>query len=675
MHAVEQPVERRRGERKGDFLGGKYLLGDCLGVGGMGEVYRATNVSLGRNVAIKVLSSKFVNREEDVLRFLREARAAAAVRHLHVVDVLDVARDDDGTPFIVQELLDGEDLEQYLRARKGRLACDEALEIMIPVADAVAAAHLQQVVHRDLKPANIFLARERNKITPKVLDFGACIFPTMGDLSKKEANLFIGTPHYMAPEQIVSNAPVDARSDVWALGIILWEIIVGETPFEAATPTEVLKLVKSRPVPPLRQRVPEAPPELELLIARCTARDPLARHADAATLHKSMLEVRRKIRGDGANHLDSLGGMPAVRITAKTPGELGSRVPSLDTRALKLTLNDPTSVPPSAFEESEPLPMTAAQAAEPYDPDNLQRHGGPRNLDPFGDESGLTQQAPLELSARPSSWPPHMRRRSTIPPVLDPASSSAPLDRMSSLPPVLAPSNARSAVSSLPPVLAPSQALHNRSSSPPPSMREAPPPSEARPGPPAILASAANPRAKLNWTGASIAGLFATVCLPAVAAFAVVRSVPALGRPVGSALRGDSTFASGVLAVVALLVAAALCARSFLGQRSRWLYVTSAASVLFGIVMIIVTFAASEAAQLGLPAAMGGVSTFVAPIGPFIIGLSSLLTARTRWLDPYSRREAVRSGLLASAMLFLMLVLGPVGVVRMPTATPAAQHH
>src|SRR5215813_3200125 len=99
------------GQRSGDFLAGKYLLEECLGIGGMGEVYRATNVSLGRKVAIKVLSAEYVHIEDDVLRFLREARAAAAVRHANVVDVLDVARDDDGTPFIVQELLSGEDLE------------------------------------------------------------------------------------------------------------------------------------------------------------------------------------------------------------------------------------------------------------------------------------------------------------------------------------------------------------------------------------------------------------------------------------------------------------------------------------------------------------------------------------------------------------------------------------
>ncbi|HEY8079551.1 MAG TPA: serine/threonine-protein kinase, partial [Labilithrix sp.] len=169
----------KQGSRKGDFLGGKYLLGDCLGIGGMGEVYRAQNVSLGRQVAIKILSAEFVKNEDDEKRFLREARAAAAVRHPHVVDVLDVARDDDGTPFIVQELLSGQDLEQHLQAMGGRMTPLEVLEVMIPVADAVGAAHRQGVVHRDLKPANIFLARDGMRIVPKVLDFGAALYKTV----------------------------------------------------------------------------------------------------------------------------------------------------------------------------------------------------------------------------------------------------------------------------------------------------------------------------------------------------------------------------------------------------------------------------------------------------------------------------------------------------------------
>ena len=326
--------------------------------------------SLGRKVAIKLLSPEYVHIEEDVLRFLREARAAAAIRHSNVVDVLDVARDDDGTPFIVQELLSGEDLERYLRTRNGRLSSEEALEIMIPVADAVAAAHAQNVVHRDLKPANIFLARDRNKITPKVLDFGACLFPTIAERSAKEVRMLIGTPHYMAPEQIVSKQDVDARSDVWALGVILYELLVGETPFEAETANAVLQLVKTRDVPPLRERARDAPADLEALIARCTKRDRLARYADAGALHEDMLEVRRRMRGGRpSSRMETLMEMGSEPTLDKTPAS-SRRVPSLDQpappprspqRAGLLTLSSPGSEPPPSFDDLDldiPLPSS-----------------------------------------------------------------------------------------------------------------------------------------------------------------------------------------------------------------------------------------------------------------------------------------------------------------------------
>src|SRR4051812_31805535 len=239
----------------------------------MGEVYRAQNVSLGRHVAIKILSEEFSKNEDDVNRFLREARAAAAVRHANVVDVLDVARDDDGTPFIVQELLSGQDLEQHLQANGGRLTAIEVLEVMIPVAEAVGAAHQRGVVHRDLKPANIFLAREGSRIVPKVLDFGAALYKTVGGLSAKEQRMLIGTPHYMAPEQITTKTDVDVRADVWALGIIIYELLAGETPFEAENADAVLKLVKTRNVPPLREMAKKAPEDIERLVAKCTQRE------------------------------------------------------------------------------------------------------------------------------------------------------------------------------------------------------------------------------------------------------------------------------------------------------------------------------------------------------------------------------------------------------------------
>jgi serine/threonine-protein kinase len=350
----------KQGARKGDFLGGKYLLGDCLGIGGMGEVYRAQNVSLGRHVAIKILSEEFKENEEDVRRFLREARAAAAVRHPNVVDVLDVARDDDGTPFIVQELLAGQDLEQHLQASGGRMMPVEVLDVMIPVAEAVGASHHRGVVHRDLKPANIFLAREGSKVVPKVLDFGAALYKTVGGLSAKEQRMLIGTPHYMAPEQITTKTDVDARADVWALGIIIYELLVGETPFEAETADAVLKAVRTRNVPPLREGAPRAPAELERLVAQCTHRDKAKRLVDANAVRDELGAIRDATRGDVRKQAETLvqrGSEPPPPPSARLPSLVLS-TPNAPTRrrgSAVLTLSSPESDAPPASRADDDL--------------------------------------------------------------------------------------------------------------------------------------------------------------------------------------------------------------------------------------------------------------------------------------------------------------------------------
>src|SRR5580704_14378964 len=153
-------AKARRSSREGEVLAGKYRLDALLGAGGMGEVYRAENLGLGRSVAIKLIREEHGQSAEVVARFLREARTANIVRHPNVVDVLDVGQAEDGTPFIVQELLEGEDLSQYARGRGGKLGVEEALTFLIPAVEAVAFAHGLGVIHRDLKPENIFLARD-----------------------------------------------------------------------------------------------------------------------------------------------------------------------------------------------------------------------------------------------------------------------------------------------------------------------------------------------------------------------------------------------------------------------------------------------------------------------------------------------------------------------------------
>ena len=158
--------------RVGEVLAAKYRLEELLGSGGMGHVYRAVNEHVGRAVAIKVLRREHAENAQVVDRFLREARAANLVRHPNVVDVLDIGKEDDGTPFIVQELLVGEDLAHLVARRGGKLPVEEVCDLLLPVIDAVAEAHARGIVHRDIKPENVFLAKASRGPIPKLLDFG-----------------------------------------------------------------------------------------------------------------------------------------------------------------------------------------------------------------------------------------------------------------------------------------------------------------------------------------------------------------------------------------------------------------------------------------------------------------------------------------------------------------------
>ena len=745
----------KEGQRKGDFLGGKYLLEDCLGIGGMGEVYRATNVSLDRKVAIKLLNKEHTSNEDDVLRFLREARAAAAVRHPNVVDVFDVARDDDGTPFIVQELLSGEDLEQYLGGSKGRLGVAEALEIMIPVADAVAAAHSRNVVHRDLKPANIFLAREGNKIIPKVLDFGACLYQTVGALSAKERRMLIGTPHYMAPEQITTAMDVDVRADVWAIGVILYELLAGETPFEAEDANTVLKLVRTRHVMKLRKVAPAASESLEDFVACCLDRDRRKRFKDAATARDELEKVRDEMKGtSGRSRVDTPAEHPAVKVGSpeKTPARAvetkaktdddapaSYRVPSLVLRGGKpptkrrgsalLTLSSPDeavswdSLPPASesrrIESQRPprseggpkpartaadvirdadqasgvtrtksspptsaraplassspslpplsLPPSSGGAREARAKEALD-HGRPRDLDAddFSNlETGSAHAAlDLDLSPPPSRASGHSYNpgASSIPPVLDPrVAVGSGLGSDAGAGPDSTPDKSRV-----------SRADMSREASLTPPLTPPLTPSERQR--PRTPAAALTPEEPQTWTSRATATLAATILVPAIAAFVSLRFMPFVHAPLGHAMRGDSPLASGVLAILALVGAAVLASRALGSSRSPGMVLATVGAVLLGIVMIIVTFSASETADLGIPPAAGGVVAFIAPIIPIGLGLAAFARARSGWVSKYDRADGIKFAILTSIMLLALLELSPVGAIRAAApATPATR--
>jgi eukaryotic-like serine/threonine-protein kinase len=269
----------------GEVIASKYRIDSVVGTGGMGIVLGATDLSLQRQVAIKFLSPERMQREGAVARFLREARAAAAIQSEHVVRVHEVGTLDWGVPYIVMEHLRGSDLAQVL-AQRGPLPIPEACDLLLQVCEALAEAHARGIVHRDLKPQNLFLAT-RPDGTPcmKVLDFGISKAVDDGTASNLTAtDTVMGTPLYMSPEQVRSLKNVDARSDIWALGSILFELVTRSPIYEAPSASALCAMIAMDPPTPLRARLPQAPPELEAIISRCLHKDPHGRYAHVGDL-------------------------------------------------------------------------------------------------------------------------------------------------------------------------------------------------------------------------------------------------------------------------------------------------------------------------------------------------------------------------------------------------------
>ncbi|WP_437738360.1 serine/threonine-protein kinase [Sorangium sp. So ce1335] len=268
MKELETPVH------VGDVLLGKYTVERVLGRGGMGMVVAARHRELGELFAIKLLLPRALADAQATELFLREARAAVQLKGEHIVRVHDVGRLESGAPYMVMEHLVGSDLQQIVLDR-GPLPVREAVDYVLQVCDALAEAHAQGLVHRDLKPANLFLTRRPNGAPfVKVLDFGISkrIKPDATDLTN--TLVLLGSPFYMAPEQMRRARHVDTRSDVWSMGVVLHQLVTGMMPFSAETLTEVVALVlQEEPILPSRQR-PGLPEELDTVVALCLQKRP-----------------------------------------------------------------------------------------------------------------------------------------------------------------------------------------------------------------------------------------------------------------------------------------------------------------------------------------------------------------------------------------------------------------
>lgn len=277
----------------GTRLAGRYRVIRRIGQGGMGAVYLAEHVHLRARVALKVLHPHLAGDSELLQRFVREARAAAASGSTHVVRVWDLDRLDDGRYFLAMEYLEGIDLAGWVAAH-GPLSIEHAVSTGLQVCAALRVMHPLGIVHRDLKPENVFLtAHASEPCSVKVLDFGVC--KMAHDRPITGAGMTLGTPKFMAPEQLESGAEVDVRADLYALGAVLFFALIGRAPFEGGSLSRLLYRVCCEPAPKLRSLRSDVPAALEALVERALAKRPEERFADSAALEAALAQASARI--------------------------------------------------------------------------------------------------------------------------------------------------------------------------------------------------------------------------------------------------------------------------------------------------------------------------------------------------------------------------------------------
>lgn len=269
---------------EGDIVLDKYRVERVLGQGGMGVVIAATHVELDQKVALKFLLPTALEHAELVERFAREAKAAAKIQSQHVVRVLDTGRMPSGAPFMVMEYLEGEDLSAMLK-RSGFLEPNVVADYLLQACEALGEAHAAGIVHRDLKPSNLFLAKQRDRRSlVKVLDFGISKLTEPDTAALTHTTVAMGSPHYMSPEQLISSKHVDPRSDIWSMGVIVYELLTGSRPFRGDTMPEIVAQVLNNEPERLSEVRADISLDLELVVARCLATDKKNRFQTVAEL-------------------------------------------------------------------------------------------------------------------------------------------------------------------------------------------------------------------------------------------------------------------------------------------------------------------------------------------------------------------------------------------------------
>jgi serine/threonine-protein kinase len=436
----------------GDLVAGKYRLTRNIGVGAMGEVWAAIHERTHGEVALKLILNP---NPELRARLLREARAYGSLRHPNVVDIYDVGETERGDPFLVMELLSGETLAERL-AREGRLAPRQAAAIAHSVARALRAAHAKGIIHRDLKPANVFLHREADREAEqlKVLDFGVSKNLAGDDATSTATGVLVGSPAYMSPEQARGEKDLDQRTDLWSLGVVLFEMIAGRRPFPSKSPYMAIAEVLSASIPSLAAEVPGVSEGLSSVALRCLTRDRAARVASADELLGLLRPFTDDLvtTGDGLMRMSAL---PDASPTAPAPQVIDPRVEPptevLDVGAYPVRVVSPAAEgpleaqgpgPAADVPPADPRPedeRTTVEPAEPAPPPQAPRGAvatlaradeddDPTDDDPTDDDLRRTTQL-----GRPIVVPGATASTSTTPlvrpPLPAPASASSPPSR------------------------------------------------------------------------------------------------------------------------------------------------------------------------------------------------------------------------------------------------------